>query len=98
MNQQEIETLTTKYNLRPQYFPATDTLFIDTGLDNWKITYHAKRERQYTLYHQNKFGKKNIYHTQGLKSTLEHALDSIYTHKGVLFTVNPCLLKQKIAI
>ena len=92
---QEIKSITSKFNIdKFQYFPETETLFIDTGLDFWKITYHPRRERKYNLYHQNKFGSRNIFHLQGIKTELYHAIHSIFTHKNVLMIVKPSFTHQ----
>ena len=78
-----LKRLCEKYNITYQIFSATNTVFLDTGLDEWQIKYKPYKERPFYLLHKNKGKNKNKFHIQRPLRTIEQSIDCIVSHKGI---------------
>lgn len=96
-----IQGLDFKYGLKSNVYQCSNTILIDTQLDQWRVVVieWSEKEKEFIdlrirpyrkvrLYHKNKFGRKNKYHLQGEKTNLYQCYDSIYRHKRWLNVVN----------
>jgi len=90
----EIQKLDRMFNMKSRVYQFSNTIEIDTQLDQWRIvvTNWTEREKKIInlskkpykrvcLLHKNKKGRKNKYHLQAWKGSIYAAYDSIYNHK-----------------
>lgn len=77
-----IQRLSNKYRVRSQVFQETNTILINSALDEWKIIYYPELDRDnIKLMHKNTSGNRNNYHTQRYYSCFYNVFDSIGSHK-----------------
>lgn len=97
----EVKKYDELFGTNSKIYQVSNTIIINTPLDEWRIvvTDWGEKEKglidltlrpykKVTLYHKNKFGRKNKYHIQSHKGTLVAAFHSIYCHKKWMFMVN----------
>lgn len=84
IDESTVYNLCKMYGLEPKIFQATDTIQIDTPLDSWRLILLNRKIKPIKITHQNKFKDREKYHFQRCVSTIQHAIDSIATHKGWL--------------
>ena len=77
----EIKRLDNKFGTKSKYFPQTNTIIIETPLENWQIKITSKKTKGIYLYHMNKRGQRDRYHFQSAKTKIYDAYDSIYNHR-----------------
>lgn len=83
----DIKRLDNKFKTKSKYFPQTNTIFIETQLDSWKIKLTNKKVKGIHLYHMNKRGQRNRFHYQASKTSVYDAYDSIYNHRSWMSVV-----------
>ncbi len=97
----EVRKYDKTFNMKSRVYQFSNTIEIDTQLDQWRITIIewgdkekelidlTKRPfKKVCLLHKNKYGRTNKYHKQGTKTNLFQAYHSIYSHKNVLSCIN----------
>jgi len=84
INQKQLEYLCRKYEIKYQYFEATDIALLYTPLDTWQIKHVGNRDRPYCLLHKNKIKQTKKFHVQRYLRTLPQLIDSVIKHKKVL--------------
>lgn len=72
------------YNIKYKIIEGTDTILLDSNLDEWMVKIEPNRERPYCLMHKNKIRQTNKYHVQRWLKKFPHVLDSIVNHKKIL--------------
>jgi len=96
INEQQLNNLCNRYNIKYQYFDTTNTLLLSTPLDEWQIKYVGNRDRPYCLLHKNKIKQTKKFHVQRWVSNLIFAIHTIIEHKKVLVNLygSPRIHKQ----
>lgn len=90
----EVQKYDFMFGTKSQIYQVSNTVIVNTQLDEWRITvtHWSEREKELVdllerpykkvcLLHKNKRGRKNKFHIQGIKNDLYDAFHSIYTHK-----------------
>ena len=80
----EFEKICEKYKIKHKVFYGTNTIILDSGLDEWRIKYTSNKDMPYCLLHKNKSKQKNKFHTQRNLRTLYQAIDCVIRHKNIL--------------
>ncbi len=73
-----------KYKIKCIVFPKTNTMLLDTGLDEWQVRFTDNKFKPYCLLHKNTRKNINKHHTQRKLKDLDHVFHAVVTHKGVL--------------
>lgn len=88
INELEIQQFDEKYGTKSIPFPATNTIVVGTGYEDWLIKITNRKTKSVCLMHRNKYGRTNKFHIQTHKSCLLHAYQTIYNHRRLLPLVN----------
>jgi hypothetical protein len=72
------------YNIKYKIIEGTDTILLDSNLDEWMVKIDPSKERPYCLMHKNKIRQTKKYHVQKWLRTLPQLIDRIIGHKMVL--------------
>lgn len=84
----QLHYLCTKYKIKYKIFESTNTIYLDSNLEEWLVKYIYNKDKPFCLMHKNKIRQTNKFHVQGYKRTLTHLIDSILTHKKVLVKIH----------
>lgn len=80
-NEDLLKKLQKRYKFNYRFFDITDTVYIDTKIDEWQIQYIPGKYKPYRLLHKNRTKNQSKFHTQRYLKKFSHAIDSIIRHK-----------------